>query len=320
MKKKLKKWMKNLGPMALGVFFIWYSFSKFSSEELEQLWFNIKNVDLIWVVLSFLMGIISHLSRAYRWKFLLEPVQIVPKFYNCFLTLMLGYLANLGIPRSGEVLRGATLASYEDVKFEKTFGTIITERLVDLFMLLSLVGITSISQSDKIFNFFKSQNINPFFGGILIITLILLLFVGFRIIKNSKNTLIKKIKDFLEELLKGIKSIFFMKKKGLFVLHTFIIWGLYIGMFYILKFAFRETHDLGVEATLVAFIFGSFAMSITNGGIGLYPIAIGIAFNTFQISTATGEAFGWVMWGTQTLLVIVLGGLSFLFLPLLNRK
>ncbi|GAA0754316.1 lysylphosphatidylglycerol synthase transmembrane domain-containing protein [Psychroflexus lacisalsi] len=320
MKKAIKKWGKTLGPMALGIFFIWYSLSKFTSEELDQLWFNIKNVDLIWVILSLTMGILSHLSRSYRWKYLLEPVHIVPKFYNCFLSLMLGYLANLGIPRSGEVLRGATLASYENVKFEKTFGTIITERLVDLIMLLSIVGLTSLSQSDKIFSFFKSQNINPFFGGLLIVTMILLLFIGFRIIKYSKLPLFQKLKNFIEELFNGMKSVFLMKNKVYFLFHTFVIWGLYVGMFYVLKHAFPETQDLGLQATLVAFIFGAFAMTVTNGGIGLYPIAIGIAFNAFGVPTETGEAFGWVMWGTQTGLVIVLGGLSFLLLPLLNRR
>jgi uncharacterized protein (TIRG00374 family) len=320
MKKAIKKGLQTIGPMALGIFFIWYSLSKFSSEELQELWFNIKNVNLLWVILSFLMGLTSHLSRAYRWKFLLEPVQIVPKFYNCFLSLMLGYLANLGIPRSGEILRGATLASYENVKFEKTFGTIITERLVDLVMLLSIVGIASISQSEKIFTFFKNQNINPFFGGIVILSLILALIIGFRIIKHSKIPLVQKLKKFIEELFKGMKSVFSMKKKLYFILHTFIIWGLYLGMFYVLKFAFPDTQDLGIEATLVAFVFGAFAMSITNGGIGLYPIAIGLAFSAFGVSTATGEAFGWVMWGTQTGLVIILGGLSFLILPLLNRR
>lgn len=193
MPKPIKQWIKTLGPMALGVFFIWFSFSKFSEDELNQLWFNIKNVDLIWVILSIIMGVLSHLSRAYRWKFLLEPIDITPKFHNAFFSLMLGYLGNLGIPRSGEVLRGATLASYENTKFETVFGTIITERLIDFIILLSIVGFTSISQSNKIFDFFKNQNINPFFSGIIILAAILLLFIGFRIIKHSKNSFIQKI-------------------------------------------------------------------------------------------------------------------------------
>ncbi|WP_026302420.1 lysylphosphatidylglycerol synthase transmembrane domain-containing protein [Psychroflexus tropicus] len=320
MNKSLKKWIRLLGPMGLGIFFIWFSLSKFSSEELQQLWFNIKNVDLVWVIISFAMGIASHLSRAYRWRFLLEPVGIFPKFYNGFFSLMLGYLANLGIPRSGEVLRGATLASYEDVKFENTFGTIITERLVDLSMLLIVLGLASISQSDKIFDFLKDQDINPFFGGLIILCLILLLIIGFRIVRRSQLPFFMKIKNFMEELFKGMKSVFTMKKKIYFLLHSLLIWGLYIGMFYILKFAFPDTHTLGFEAMIVAFIFGAFAMSVTNGGIGLYPVAIGLAFNAFGVSSSTGEAFGWVMWGTQTGLVIILGGLSFLVLPLLNKR
>ena len=320
MKKRLKKWIKLLGPMGLGIFFIWFSLSKFSSEELDQLWLNIKNVDLQWVILSFIMGLISHLSRAYRWKYLLQPVDIFPKFYNSFFTLMMGYLTNLGVPRSGEVFRGASLASYENVKFEKAFGTIITERIVDLVMLLAVVGLTSISQSEKIFTFFKSQNINPFFGGLIMICLILLLIIGFKIVKQSQLPFFLRLKNFIEELFKGMKSVFTMKEKAYFIVHTFIIWGMYIGMIYVLQFAFPETQSLAFEATLVAFIFGAFAMSVTNGGIGLYPVAIGLAFNAFGVSSATGEAFGWVMWGTQTGLVILLGGLSFIILPLLNRR
>ncbi|WP_127845218.1 lysylphosphatidylglycerol synthase transmembrane domain-containing protein [Psychroflexus aestuariivivens] len=320
MHPKLKKWLKIILPLALGVFLIWFSLSRFTQDELNELWFNIKNVNIFWVIISFLMGILSHMSRAYRWQFLLEPVKIYPKFYNSFLSLMLGYLANLGVPRSGEILRGATLATYEDSKFENTFGTIITERVVDLVMLLSIVGLALIIQTDEVIKFFKNQEINPFLSLLIFVGLIVAFFIGFQIIKHTKNPFLLKVKNFAEELIRGMKSVFKMKKKWPFIFHTFVIWGFYVAMFYVLKYAFPETAGLSFDATLVAFVFGAFAMSITNGGIGLYPIAIGLAFSAFGVSAATGEAFGWVMWTTQTALVILIGGLSVILLPFLNNK
>ena len=137
--KKLINFAKTILPLLLGVFLIWYSLSSASPAEREELWNNILLADLKWVFLSLFFGLLSHASRAYRWKYLLEPMGYRPQFANSFMAVMGGYLANLGVPRSGEVLRGATISTYEDIPFEKAFGTIVSERIADLVMLMLIV-------------------------------------------------------------------------------------------------------------------------------------------------------------------------------------
>lgn len=315
-----KKALKILIPLIIGFFFLFISLYRFSSEERQLIWENIKQADLFWVSISILLGILSHLSRAYRWQFLLQPLNVKPRFLNSFFSVMFAYLANLGIPRSGEVLRGVTLANYEDVKFEQAFGTIITERVIDFLMLLLIVGITILYQSDLIFSFFEEKSINPLMTLFVLGALILLFIVSAKILSKSQQPIILKLKNFLDGILQGMRSVLKMKKSGLFLLHTFIIWLLYIGMFYVVKYSIPGTVDVELPVMLVAFVFGSFAMSISNGGIGVYPLSIGATIASFGGDAVAGESFGWIIWTAQTLLVIVVGGLSALLLPVINSK
>ncbi|MDR6299587.1 lysylphosphatidylglycerol synthase transmembrane domain-containing protein [Mesonia maritima] len=319
-KKKGIKILKTLLPLALGVFLIFYSVNSATPAEREKLINNILEADPIWLVLSAFCGILSHLSRAYRWKYLLAPMGYKLRLHNSFMAVMAGYLANLGIPRSGEVLRGATIANYEDIPFEKTFGTIISERVADLIMLLIILGITIFFQANTILPYFQSHNINPFFTIIILLILIVFGIIFLKIIQRSSNPFLMKVKTFGKGILEGMKSILKMKNTFAFLAHTIFIWAMYILMFYLVKFAVPGTTDLSLDAILVAFVIGSFAISVTNGGIGIYPIAIGAVLLLFGIPKEDGEAFGWVIWGTQTLLNLVIGGLSMIFLPLVNPK
>jgi len=232
----------------------------------------------------------------------------------------MAYFANLGIPRSGEVLRATALATYENVPFQKGFGTIVTERVIDLLMLLLIILIALFSQTDIILAFLNEKGVD--FTTTLIflgVGLIGLLFImGF--LRGSSSRFAIKIRDFIKGLLDGVLSIFKMKKKWAFVLHTIFIWGAYVLMFWVIKFTVPETIDLSFGQLLVAFVAGAFAMSTTNGGIGLYPIAVSKSLAIFGISAVSGNAFGWIIWIAQTLMVVVFGAISFLLLPLLNRN
>lgn len=319
-KKKLIKRLKVFIPLMLGVFFVVYSFYQFTPEERETLYNNIIQVNPIWIIFSLIGGLLSHLSRAYRWKLLIEPMGYKLHLNNSFMAIMSGYLANLGIPRSGEVLRGASIATYEEIPFEKVFGTIIAERAVDLIMLFLIVICTILFHTGQLLEFFDTFHINPWMS---LIGLLILFFLGIfllKLIKHSKITLFIKLRKLVTGTLQGVKSILHMKNNRAFVFHTLFIWGMYLMMFYILIFAFPEMHSLSFPAILVAFVAGSFAISITNGGIGIYPIAVGAALTLFGISKETGEAFGWVDWGAQTILNIVIGGLSLILMPIVNRK
>lgn len=320
MKKNALNVLKITLPLALGVFLIWYSISSATPAERAKLWENIAQANPFWIGLSLFCGLLSHLSRAYRWNYLLEPLGYKLKFSNSFMAVMISYLANLGIPRSGEVLRGATITTYEKVPFEKGFGTIISERMADLCMLMLIVSITALLQTDNLLTYFSVNKINPFMGIIILLVLLILGLLFIKLIRHSSNKILMKIREFAVGILEGMKSILYLKHKKSFIFHTFFIWIMYVLMFYLMKFAVPQTSGLQLGAILVAFVVGSFAISLTNGGIGIYPIAIGTVLLWFGIDEQSGEAFGWIIWGSQTLMNIVLGGLSFFLLPVLNRK
>ncbi len=320
MGKSLKKFLKIFVPIAFGLFLVWYSYNATTPEDRQQIIHYISNASPFWVTLSVLIAILSHISRAIRWRYLLEPMGYRPKLINSILIVLISYFANLGIPRSGEFLRATALTTYEKVPFEKGFGTIVTERVIDLLMLLSVILITLVLQTDIILGFLEEKGVNLIGAiGILVVG-ISGLFVGTYIIRKSKSPLAQKLKSFLNGLLDGVLSIFKMKKKWPFILHTLFIWVAYIGMFWVIKHTVAETTSLSLSQLLVAFVAGAFAMSTTNGGIGLYPIAVSAALGIYGISSVSGDAFGWIMWIAQTLMVVIFGTISFIVLPLLNRN
>ena len=319
MSEHYKKILKTLLPIALGVFLVWYWYNSTSVDERNQILFYIKDADLFWVGVSILLGILGHVSRAIRWNYLLEPLGYRPKLSNNVLIILIAYLTNLGIPRTGEILRATALTTYEGVPFEKGIGTIITERVIDVIMLLAIIMITLFLQTEIILGFL--ENIGIPINKILILlgTAVIALIVFLLFIKKSSHKIAVKIKGFVKGLMDGVFSIFKMKHKWAFIGHTLFIWACYIGMLWVIKFTVAETLDLSLSQLMVAFVAGSLAMMFTNGGIGLYPIAVSKALAIFGISKVSGDAFGWIMWISQTLMILVFGAISFLVLPLLNR-
>ncbi len=320
MKSSIKKTLKTILPILLGVFLVWYSYYSTSEKDRSEIIHYIKNADLFWVGVSVFLGILTHLSRAVRWNYLLQPLGYKPKLFNNILIILTAYFTNLGIPRSGEILRATALATYEHVPFQKGFGTIVTERVIDLVMLFLIVAIALFLQTDIIWGFLQQKGFNLIYLLALIGSGLLALSLGMYVVKKSNSKFALKLKTFLRGLLEGILSIFRMKNKWSFVLHTLFIWLAYIAMFWVIKYTVLETVDLSVSQLLVPFVAGAFAMSATNGGIGIYPIAVSSALAIFGISKVSGDAFGWIMWISQTLMIVVFGAISFLILPLWNRN
>ncbi|NYJ26151.1 lysylphosphatidylglycerol synthase transmembrane domain-containing protein [Allomuricauda sp. ARW1Y1] len=320
MGKSLKKFLKLFVPIAFGLFLVWYSYNSTTPEERDQILHYISNASPFWVGISVIIGILSHISRAVRWKYLLEPMGYRPKTINTIFIVLISYFANLGIPRSGEILRATALTTYEKVPFEKGFGTIVTERVIDLLMLLIIILVTLVLQTDFILGFLEQRGVNLIGAiGILFVGIVGL-FLGSYIIRKSKSPLALKLKGFLGGLQDGVLSLFRMKNKWPFILHTVFIWAAYFGMFWVIKYTVEETVPLSMGELLVAFVAGAFAMSTTNGGIGLYPIAVSAALGIYGISSVSGDAFGWIMWIAQTMMVVLFGTISFIVLPLLNRN
>ncbi len=316
----MKKFLKTIIPIAIGLFLVWYSYNATTEEDRAQIITNISNASPFWVLLSVGIGILSHISRAVRWNFMLNPLGYRPKLSNNIFIILMAYFANLGIPRSGEFLRATALTTYEGVPFEKGFGTIVTERVIDLIMLLLVIALALFLQTDIILDFLSEKGVSLLGSAVILGIGIVGLITFVFLIRRSNSGFGLKLKNFLNGMLDGVSSILKMKKKWHFVFHTFFIWGCYIAMFWVIKYTVAATIDLSFSQLLVAFIAGAFAMSTTNGGIGAYPIAVTAALSLFDVPEVSGKAFGWIMWISQTLMVVLFGAISFILLPLLNRN
>lgn len=272
--------------------------------------------------MSLFFGVLSHLSRAYRWQFLLEPLGYKPRFANSVMAVLIAYLLNLFIPRSGEIARAVSIKKYEKIPLETAIGTIVAERVADVIMLLSITGIAFFLQTELLGSYlFKENEESSIYLKITFLVLFPLLGIAtYYFLKKSKNPFIQKIFKFIKGLIDGIKSIITMKKKWAFLFHTVFIWFMYVLMFYTVTFALPETTNLPFAAIIVAFVVGGFSMALTNGGLGTYPVFVASALILYNIDDNPARAFGWIMWTAQTLMVIIFGGLSFLLIPIYNRK
>ena len=320
MNKKIKKTIFTVLPITLGVFLIWYSISKLSPSDIDAIKTSFKTANYWWVGLSLFFGILSHFSRAYRWKFLLEPLGYNPKFANSIMAVLVGYLVNLTIPRAGEIARATAISKYEDIPFEKAFGTIVSERIADVIMLLGIIATAFFLQTKLLTAYlFKDDTSNSYNFWFIIIGFAIVGSLLFWLIQKSNNPFLKKIQNFVYGLIQGVISIFKMKKKWAFIFHTIFIWTMYVLMFYAVTFALPETTHLPFGAIIVGFVVGGLSMALTNGGLGTYPVFVASAITLYGINENPALAFGWIMWTAQTLMVLFFGGLSFILLPIYNR-
>ena len=279
-----------------------------------------------WILLSIIIGLASHFIRAIRWKLTLEPLGYTPKTYNVFFAVMTCYIANLAFPRLGDIIRCTTLAKYEKYSFNKVLGTVIAERAVDLFFLGIALILVLIFQGHELNLYFQKTNVQ-FFNSKGILKAILLissvLFLGIattQLIKKSSNAFIVRLTSFLKKVTNGVKTIWQMEQKFIYIFYTIIIWMLYIMLFYVCIFALPETTQIGFFGSITCFLFGAIAISFTNGGLGAYPALIAQATVLYEISEPIGYALGWIVWSGQTIMILFFGALSLLLFPILNKK
>lgn len=299
----------------MGGFLVWYSLSKVS---IVTLLGYFKEANYWWIALGLFFGILSHLSRAYRWKFLLEPMGYKPDFGNSTMAVLVAYLVNYAVPRAGEVSRAAVMTNYENIPFEKGFGTIVAERIADLVMMLSIIAITLFVQFDFIYELL-TKNFNPIKTATILVVLIVGGYLLTKYVKKAQAGIGLKIKNFVSGLIEGVTSILKMKNKWAFIFHTVFIWAMYVAMFWATIPAINGL-NVPFGGVLIGFIAGGFSIAATNGGIGLYPVAVAGALALFGINEEPATAFGWIMWTAQTLMIIIFGGLAFLFLPIYNKN
>ena len=306
---------KNLIPLLIGLFFIYLSYQNTSVDDRKNVIKYIRNADYHFILISSIFGLLSHVSRAIRWSYLLVPLGYKPRLANSILAVLIGYLSNLGIPRSGELLRATAMDRYDNIPFQKGFGTIIAERVIDLILLFIFVFIALLLQFELIIDIldFKISNL------IYFLLILIILGFGLRFLIYSEQPFAKKIKLFLTEIWQGFLSINKIKKKRAFIFHTLFIWLMYILMFGVIKYSIPETANLGLNALIPAFVIGGLSISITSGGIGIYPYTVSLVLISFGIGKDSSLAFGWIVWSCQTLMIIAFGAIAFFALPLINR-
>jgi uncharacterized protein (TIRG00374 family) len=306
-------------PLLLGFGLIYYQYTSLSVEELNKIKFCFQKANYFYIYLSLIISLFGYWARAYRWKYSLQHLGYQTNFKNDFMSVCVSYFMNLTIPRSGEITRAALLKKYENVPFDKGFGTIVAERIVDLILFLLFVGLAFVLQFEKLYHFIKEKIAFEkiiFFGiiGLFLGIVFLLIWI------YAEWKIIKKIKNKFSGLIEGMLSIVMMKDKWKYIFLSFLIWFSYLLMFYIPIYALPETENIGFNIVIMGFIFGSLAVGFTNGGLGAYPLAIAMIFSLYGISNEIGTAFGWLAWTSQTILTIILGLLSYVFLPLYNKK
>lgn len=320
MKAGIRKFLSLTIPLFIGLGIIYYQYTTLTLEELEKIKISFIKADYFYIFLSLFIALFGFWSRAYRWKFALQHLGYQTKFRNDLMTVCVSYLVNLTIPRSGEISRAALLKKYENVPFDKGFGTIVAERIVDMLIFLLFVAIGFISQFDTIYHYLLDKNVKfeTLIWTAIIGFILFILFVLIWIYAEWK--IILKLKQKLSGLIEGMQSILKMKDKWKYIFHSFFIWFSYLAMFYVTIFALPETSDISFDVVVMGFIFGTLAVGFSNGGLGAYPWAVASILSLYGISEGIGTAFGYLIWVSQTLLTIFLGLLSYLLLPILNKK
>lgn len=331
MKKKLIVALQYILFLGIGIFLVWWSIQKITPEEWDHIHQSVANARW-WVLLPIAACLLlSHYSRAIRWKILIAPLGYNPKTSNTYLAVLIGYLANLAFPRLGEVLKCTTLAKYEKVPSDKLIGTIVAERAFDVIMLVLLITVTFFTQVDLIgayfteiltknfgekAAFFKSWGILVF----LVAGVISVLFFIWLINKFKHISFVGKIRNIGINAWNGVTSIRYVKNKGWFIFHTFFIWFLYFLATYIGMSALKESEHLGALASMSALSSGSIAMIITPSGLGAYPAMFQETMQLYQLSSGIGLALGYLNWAAQIVLMVIAGFIAVILLPILNKN
>lgn len=328
MKAKFFAVLKIILPLSFGVFLIWLFYDALCEDQKQDLFVAFGKANYWWVGLALVFSFISHVSRAYRWRYLLDPLGHKVSFWNAYHALMIGYIVNLILPRAGEASRAGILSRTEKVPFQKGFGTILAERAVDVVM-LAIVGLIMLTlQLDKI-DLFRAK-IDAFnapgqgCGNTAIFSVlgsivkwgIVLGFISGVLLFIFHKGFRSKIASFIKGLFEGVFTIFKTQSKLPFIGHTLLIWVMYILMFSVCFFALDSTRVLGIDAMLAGFVAGTIGIVLVQGGIGVYPAFVGLILTTYLAPEdyagilPDALALGWIIWTSQTVLMIILGLIS----------
>jgi len=315
----LKKQLRILIPIVLGIFFIYITYRLTSQAERLLIWNYIKSAQIEYVVGAMLFGASADIIRGLRWQLLSKAIGYSSGTINSIASVFMCYTSNMAIPRSGEIIRATALSEYNKIPIGKTFGTIAAERVIDISISILILFLVWILQYDVILESFFNEDYLMFIDNnfwLIFSTVNIFIAIIFILI-----TRVKKIKRFFKSVLEGFLSLTKLKKKLFpFILLSLLIWTCYVLAFFTIKFSVTELNVIDSSLVFPAFVVGVFSISLSNHGLGVYPLAIALFLSNFGISTEIGLTYGWLAWSCQAIITLIFGGLSFFVLPLLKTR
>ena len=329
MEKKSNSLLKSILTIVISLafagFFLWLALKGFEFEKVQK---SLSKANYLWVAIAAVFGVLAYWLRAVRWNLLLEPMGYRISNSNAFWTISFGYLMNLTIPRSGEVARATALYGVEKVPVDKSFGTIILERVVDLVCMMVFLGLTFVFKYDAILSFYENSGIkfNPN-KVILIVSLLVLCAILFFVFKKKLATVpvLGKIIGFIDGILQGLTSIFKLKQKVNFILYTIGIWICYYMAAYLVCFALPETSDFTIADGFFIIVVGTLGMIVpASGGIGAFNLAMKYGFMALFISMGKSAEFGGEMGLTYSFIslplqIVIMLTTGLLSIPMLAK-
>jgi uncharacterized protein (TIRG00374 family) len=331
MNRQLRSIIKYSVFFGLGIFLVWWQFHKMTPAGFRKFKYVLENTHYILILPVILMALASHLSRAIRWRILIEPLGYKPSLFNVFSSLMAGYLVNSFVTRVGEVVKCTLLARYEKIPTEKLLGTVVFERIFDLLCYFIFIGITILIQFQLVGEFVRT-NITDFIksnkgtilmikaASILVIVVILFFIARGLLRKYSNSAVMIRARNFIEGLKEGIAAVKRMKQRRWFLFHTFFIWSMYLLQIYVGFLAMKEVSHLGIDAACSVLTLATIAMIIMPGGLGAFPKAVSWVLLLYSIEEPIGEAFGFLMWGTTTFIILFFGLIFTGLMIYLNKR
>lgn len=326
MRKGLIQVLKFLAFLAVGVLLLWLAFRK---TNFNTLWNELRVANYMWIILSMFFGALAYFSRARRWELLINPLGYKPSFLNTFYALMIGYIANLALPRIGEISRCVALGKKEKIPVDQLIGTVVIERTIDLISLLIIMIILIFTSSDQIVQFLRESIFRPLeqqvmvvFGvtWILWLVLFILSVAGLVLLYKHKKKLRKirffsKMFDVVRGIINGLKTITGLQRKWEFIFHTVFIWVNYALMTWVVVFALESTSHITFPQSIFLLVIGGLAMSApVQGGLGVFHYTISRGLIIMGVSMEDGLVYALLTHESQLVFVAIVGAISFFLL------
>ncbi|MDR2836316.1 MAG: flippase-like domain-containing protein [Bacteroidales bacterium] len=330
MKKKIINIIKIVAFILFGVIIFYLVYKDFN---FSNLWNELKTLNYWFFIIAFIFAILSHISRSIRWQMLIDSKENKTGFFSTFLAVLNGYLVNLAVPRAGEISRCAIVSNYSKIPFSKVVGTMASERIIDVIVMLLLTVFVFFLQAPQMKQFLENNPgfydnfhkfVNPITISIAFIALAIFCILLFFIAKGkfSKRKIFQKIANFINGFWQGLINLKNLQKPIRFILLSFAIWTCYFFEFYFCFLSFPgELSTLNILVAITTFITCSYGvLAPTPNGLGAYHFIIIQMLLVYGISESSASSFALIVHGMQTFFIIILGIFSLIFIPFLKKK